>query len=355
MISTHKSLIGAFLYEQSAGIIDSIEFSTLNNYYEPDKTLKTLQKKHNIIAKPHTSKLSKTLKASKAPKASKLSKAPKTSKLSNASKESYDSKISNESNFRHNLKNKTYFPAFRNQNILLTKQQIKESVNNDDLIVQTVSNMSELDITANTLSKRLREWFSLILPELDKGIPDHEKFADLVATKNKKDLLKELGIEKNESMGANLEKVDVEEMKLLATQILGLYNLRDTHELYLEKIMKDYCPNFHAIAGTNIGAKLFEHGKSLKRLACLPASTIQLLGAEKALFRHIKTGSKSPKYGIIYTHYLVQKAKRKDKGMVARAVANKLSIALRIDFFHGKFQGDEMREKLEKKFGFKKS
>ncbi|MBT4445748.1 hypothetical protein HOA92_01675 [archaeon] len=315
MISTHKTVIGNFVTDDKK-IIDSQEFSSLKEYNDSEKSLKKLIKKHKK-AKP-------------------------------ATKES-------ETVLRTALKDQKYFKSFRDQNILLTKQQIKDSVNNDDLIVQTVSNMSELDITANTLSKRLREWFSLILPELDKGVPDHEKFAELVATKNKKELLKELEIKKDESMGADLEKVDIEEMKLLATQILGLYKLRDTHELYLEKIMKEYCPNFHAVAGTNIGAKLFEHGKSLKRLACLPASTIQLLGAEKALFRHIKTGSKSPKYGIIYTHYLVQKAKRKDKGMVARAVANKLSIALRIDFFQGDFIGDDIRDKLEKKFGYKKT
>ena len=309
-----KTIIGHFVTKEGT-ILNSNSFSSLKDYNESKKSEAKLLKKHKK-AKVATKKENVVL--------------------------------------RQLLKDKKHFAKFRSQNILITKEQIKSSVNEDDLIVQTVNNMNELDTTGNTLAKRLREWFSLVLPELDKTISSHEKFAELVATKTKKELLKELDIKDSESMGANIKKEDLKEMKLLAQQITTLYQLRDTHELYIEKIMKEYCPNFHAIAGTNVGAKLFEHGKSLKRLACLPASTIQLLGAEKALFRHIKTGSKSPKYGIIYTHYLVQKARRRDRGMVARAVASKLSIALRIDFFQGEFQGDEMREKLEKKFGYTK-
>ncbi len=313
MATLHKTLIGHFVTNKKE-ITTSDIFTSIKKYNDAEKSEKKLLKKHK-----------KTKKATE----------------------------EENTMLRSLLKDQKYFKDFRAQNIILTKQQIKSSVDQDDLIVQTVSNMNELDTTGNTLAKRLREWFSLVLPELDKAIFHHEKFAEFIATKTRKELLKELNIKENESMGAKLEKDDIKEIKLLAQQVIELYHLRDTHEGYVEKILKEYCPNFHAIAGTNIGAKLFEHGKSLRRLACMPASTIQLLGAEKALFRHIKTGSKSPKYGIIYTHYLVQKAKRKDRGKVARSLANNLSIALRIDFFKGKFQGEEMRKKLEKKFGYK--
>ena len=311
MTALYKTLIGHFIVNGNE-IIDSNNFTSLKDYEGSEKEQKKLLKKHKT----------------------KIANNEQVTKLLPL------------------LKNKEYFQSFRNQNLLLTKQLIKNSVNEDDLIVQTVNNINELDTTANTLVKRLREWFSLFLPELDKDVDNHEKYTELIATKTKAELIKDLNVNTKESMGANVEKVDITQMKLLAEQILSMYKLRDKHETYLEKIMIEYCPNFHAVAGTNIGAKLFEHGKSLKRLACLPASTIQLLGAEKALFRHIKTGSKSPKYGILYTHYLVQKAKRKDRGTVARSVANNLSIALRIDFFKGEFIGDAMRDKLEKKFGF---
>jgi len=93
-----------------------------------------------------------------------------------------------------------------------------------------------------------------------------------------------------------------------------------------------------------------ELGKSLKHLAMLPASTIQLLGAEKALFRHIKTGSRSPKHGIIINHSIVQKAKRNEKGKAARMLADKLSICAKLDYFKGEFKAKEYKKELEENF-----
>ena len=106
-------------------------------------------------------------------------------------------------------------------------------------------------------------------------------------------------------------------------------------------------PNFHYIAGPLIGAKLLEHAGSVKKLVEMPSSTIQLLGAEKALFRHITKGTKSPKHGLIINHPIVQKAK--DKGKASRLLADKLSIAIRIDYFKGEFKADKLLEEIKKK------
>ena len=153
-----------------------------------------------------------------------------------------------------------------------------------------------------------------------------------------------------ERMGAELGKEDVEEMRQLGREVLGLYKLRRTREAYLEKVMKKHCPNILELAGVMIGAKLLELGKGLKRLALLPASTVQLLGAEKALFRHIKTGAKSPKYGVIINHPIVQDVMKKDKGKAARQLADKLSLCARLDYFKGEFKAKEYRKGLEKRF-----
>jgi len=118
--------------------------------------------------------------------------------------------------------------------------------------------------------------------------------------------------------------------------------------------MKKYCPNLLELGGITISAKLIELGRSVKHLAMLPASTIQLLGAEKALFRHIKMGNKSPKHGVIINHPIVQKAGRKEKGKAARMLADKLSLCARLDFFKGEFKAKEYREELEKKLGLNK-
>ncbi len=149
-------------------------------------------------------------------------------------------------------------------------------------------------------------------------------------------------------MGADLDKFQVEEITLLAKEVQSLYELRKKHELYLEKIMKKYCPNILELAGVTIGAKLIELARGLKRLALLPASTVQLLGAEKALFRHLKTGSRSPKHGIIFQHPLIQHAKKNERGKKARQLADKLSLCARLDFFKGDFKAKEYREMLEK-------
>jgi len=246
------------------------------------------------------------------------------------------------------FKSKKYFQRFHSQNLKLTKQKIKESVSEDQLIIQTISNMDEINKLGNVFVKRLREWYSWYLPEFSASIENNEKFTEIIVKKSKKELIKELKIK--DSMGADLKKEDVDEMIALAKEILNLYKLKQKHEEYIEKIMKKYCPNIQALAGTTIGAKLIELAKSLKRLAMLPASTVQLLGAEKALFRHIKTGSKSPKYGVIINHLVIQNARKEDKGKASRSLADKLSLCARLDFFKGEFKAPEYEKGLKEKF-----
>ena len=245
------------------------------------------------------------------------------------------------------FKDKKYYPSFYRRNVLLTKEAIKHSVNEDQLIIQAIANINELDKTTNLLVKRLREWYSLYLPELSEKIFSHEKFTKLVLEKPKEELLQELELKEEESMGADVAEVHVQEIKRLAEEVEKLFKLRKTHEHYLEQVMLKYCPNLLEMAGVTIGAKLLELARSLRNLALLPASTIQLLGAEKALFRHIKTGSRSPKHGIIIHHPFVQKAK--EKGKAARMLADKISLCARLDYFKGEFKAPEYRKELEER------
>jgi nucleolar protein 56 len=114
--------------------------------------------------------------------------------------------------------------------------------------------------------------------------------------------------------------------------------------------MDKFCPNIKAVCDVMVAASLIEHAGSLKRLSILPSSTIQILGAEKALFRHMKTGAKPPKHGIIVNHSLIAKSPDKMHGKIARAVADKISIAAKVDYFQGKFIGDKLRKELDEKF-----
>jgi len=236
----------------------------------------------------------------------------------------------------------------RKKNLELAKKRVRESVNPNLFIINAINNIEELQRITNTLTKRLREWYSVYFPELDKKIKDNEAFVKLVLKAEKKALLKELIIK--DAMGYDLDKKDLEAILSLARIISALAKETRFLEDYLETIMKAYCPNLTKIAGALISAKLLRGAGGLKKLAMMRSSTIQLLGAEKALFRHIRTGAKPPKYGYIMQHQLVQKAKKADKGRAARALADKIFIAVRIDYFKGEYVADKLLKELEVRF-----
>lgn len=236
----------------------------------------------------------------------------------------------------------------RAKNLELARKAVKESVNSDLFIINTINNIEELQKIINTLTKRLREWYALYLPELDKQVHSNEAFARLVLEKDKKKLLKELNLKT--SIGADIDKKDLEPVLSLAKSIGLLVKEKEELEKYLEKSMNSYCPEVFTLAGAVVGAKLLRGAGGLKKLAMMRSSTIQLLGAEKALFRHIRTGAKPPKYGHILQHRLVQKAKNKDKGKVARALADKMFLAARVDYFEGKPVAKQLLEELEERF-----
>jgi nucleolar protein 56 len=171
----------------------------------------------------------------------------------------------------------------------------------------------------------------------------------LIQQKSKKELLGQINMKPEQSMGADLPKQDVDAMMELAKALDYLYKLKEKQAAYLEKKMKVYCPNVTAITGSLIGAKLLAIAGSLAKLSAFPASTIQMLGAEKALFRHLRTGAKSPKYGILHEHPLISQAKKPEHGRIARLLADKIAIAAKVDFFKGKFVGDSLMEQIKKK------
>lgn len=235
---------------------------------------------------------------------------------------------------------------FYQPNLSLTARKLTSSVSDDNIIIHTISSIEELDKAINMLSKRLREWFDLYLPEFNRSTPDHEAFVQLILRKNRKEMMKDLNI--NSTLGKDFDKIDMKPMMDLAGQIDSLFKLRKKQELYLEIMMKRHCPNLNELAGTLIGAKLFAIAGSLRKLALFPASTVQLLGAENALFRHMRTGAKPPKYGVIISHPIVRQAK--EKGKAARALADKLSLAVKIDLYKGQFIADKYKKDLEEKF-----
>jgi len=236
-------------------------------------------------------------------------------------------------------------------NLELTKVKIKQAVEKDNFVIHANGAMEELDKSINILVERLREWYSLHFPEMDRIISDHKKFAEIVKESgDRKNITEnELIPFKEKSMGAELTEDDAKIVQEFASKIIDLYELREKIEKYVDKTLKEIAPNTKELAGSALTAKLIAKAGGLNKLARMPSSTIQLIGAEKALFRHLHGRGKSPRFGLIFTHPLIQNAPEKLKGRIARVLASKLSIAVKMDFYSKKYKADELKKDLKER------
>ena len=249
----------------------------------------------------------------------------------------------------------------------LAKIKVKRAVEKRDLLIaQAIQTIGDLDKTLNLFMSRLREWYGLHFPELDRLIDKHETYARLIVNLGRRDNFAAENVEKEglpktkakqvaeiatASMGADLSENDMDQIQVMCKNTLELYDVRQSLEKYVDSIMDEVAPNIRALVGSLLGARLIALAGGLTNLAKLPASTVQVLGAEKALFRSLRTGARPPKHGIIFQHSLIHEAKRWQRGKVARALAGKLAIAARIDAFSGKYAGDKLKADLEKRIG----
>jgi nucleolar protein 56 len=148
-------------------------------------------------------------------------------------------------------------------------------------------------------------------------------------------------------MGAPFKGSDLVEVTRLAKQILSLYDYRDKLTEYISSLAADIAPNVSALAGPTLAAKLIEKAGGLRRMAMMPSSTLQILGAEKALYRALRTKAKPPKHGLIFQHPYVNAAPRGLRGLRARHLAAKLSIAARADAFSGNAIAEQLQKELD--------
>ncbi|MEM2152846.1 MAG: C/D box methylation guide ribonucleoprotein complex aNOP56 subunit [Candidatus Bathyarchaeia archaeon] len=253
----------------------------------------------------------------------------------------------------------------RDVTIELSKLRIRKATEKRDLlVVQAVQALDDLDQTLNLFMSRLREWYGIHFPELNRLVEKHETYAKLVYTLGRRDNFTVERLEKEgfpegkaiqisesakSSMGADLQDIDIEQIRKISKNILQLYEARANLEKYIDALMEDVAPNLRALAGSSLGARLIALAGGLENLAKMPASTVQVLGAEKALFRALRTGAKPPKHGVIFQHSLVFRAKKWLRGKIARALAGKLSIAARTDAFTGNYVGDKLKEELSRR------
>ncbi|KAA3472792.1 putative nucleolar protein 5-2 [Gossypium australe] len=247
----------------------------------------------------------------------------------------------------------------------LSRYKLKFSADKvDTMIVQAIGLLDDLDKELNTYAMRIREWYGWHFPELTKIIQDNIQYAKAVklmgdrANAAKLDfseiLPEEVETEVKEaaviSMGTEINDLDLINIKELCDQVLNLAEYRAQLYDYLKSRMNTVAPNLTALVGELVGARLIAHGGSLLNLAKQPGSTVQILGAEKALFRALKTKHSTPKYGLIYHASLVGQAAPKHKGKISRSLAAKAALAIRCDALgddQDNSMGLENRAKLE--------
>jgi nucleolar protein 56 len=279
-----------------------------------------------------------------------------------------------------------------------SRAKVKFNVNRaDNMIIQSVALVDQIDKDLNTLSMRLREWYSYIFPELARLVSDHYTYARLVLLLGNRealsgtaddaqlraDIIAELARAQalvadasatpgvvaadpettgarilaaaRRSIGADVGELDLISVRRLADKVTSLSEYRKRLFDYLAARMDSVAPSLSALVGETLGARLISHAGSLTNLAKCPASTVQILGAEKALFRALKTRGNTPKYGLLFHSTFIGRAGLRNKGRIARYLANKCTIASRLDSFSdapSSVFGVALREQVEERLRF---
>jgi nucleolar protein 56 len=231
-------------------------------------------------------------------------------------------------------------------------------------VIQAVRAVDDIDKTLNLFSGRMREWYGLHFPELDKLIESHEKYARFIvdvgdrdnitmkkveAAGFKEDKTKSIVKRSESSSGAEILQEDLVVLQEFCKHLLEMHVHRDRLDKYIDISMEKVAPNLSSVVGATISARLLSSAGGLENLAKMPASTVQVLGAEKALFRAIKTGSRPPKHGVIFQYASIHQSPKWQRGKIARALAGKLSIAARLDAFSGEYKGEDLKKGLEER------
>ena len=239
------------------------------------------------------------------------------------------------------------------QNLAIYKIK-KESSSEDKHLIQAVNSIDEIDESISKLIERIREWYALYFPEMDV-IKNNETYIKLISENKSKD---EIVKAKPDAfpddiidLDEDINPEDLEIMNNYAKSIHELQKSRKNIENYIDHKMESIAPNLRLLVGPTLGAKLISHAGGIKRLALYPSSTVQIMGAEKALFRHLKSGDRPPKYGLIYQHPQVRGAKWWNRGKIARMLAGRISLAVRRDVFTKTFDEnvfEEFKAQVEK-------
>lgn len=250
----------------------------------------------------------------------------------------------------------------REEFLARAKKKVQQQLSRKDLlIIQAVRTVDDIDEAKALLYERLLEWFKMNFPNVD--LQNEESLCRIIAEFGGRDYfdfnrLQEIVGEKKatelmakaeSSYGASFDLQDRNAVSALAKTILSLIETRKSLESYISKESEALMNNVSFLTDPLLAGRLLQTAGSLERLAQMPASTLQVMGAEKALFKHLRTGSKPPKHGIIFQSNLIRGAPLKQRGKIARALSTKLSIAAKADFYTKHFIAEKLEADLEKR------
>ncbi len=235
--------------------------------------------------------------------------------------------------------------------ILLAKESLIVEVEKDKHIIQAINMTDELIKSKNVLCERLAEWYNIYFPEVVSAV-DHDRLVEVVSVgSDRKEISALLGPPElsAEHTGSEVGDDELFQYSLLSKQIKNIDNTLEEAQRYIKRSMKAVAPNLTALAGPNVGARLIALAGSLERLSRLPASTVQMLGAEKALFRFLKHKGLPPKHGIIFMHPIIHSAPYWQRGNIARTLASKISLAVKVDYHSGRDISEDLKEQVDLK------
>lgn len=232
-------------------------------------------------------------------------------------------------------------------------EQTREKLGSEDrdrFMMKAVEYLDENNNNFNAEMERFRDLYQLHFPELEKEITDDEHLIRILSNGINRDNLDSFSSMSEDSTGAPLTEVDEEMIEQIHSNLEDKLDTRKELEEYIEEIAEEEMENLGKLLGPLLAARLVSLAGGLEELAKKPSSTVQMLGAEKALFRYLKGEGTPPKHGILFQHSFVNSLPENKRGKMARFLANKAAMAARLDEYGDKFKGDSLREECREKF-----
>ena len=215
-----------------------------------------------------------------------------------------------------------YYDRLHEVAIYAARREVREREGADDQqLIHAVRAMDDSARVANELAERVAEWAGSRIEDADTGIEYARELA---------------------------ERDDDDPLVSLARRVRDLDDERASLRAHVERATPGVAPNLSALAGPVLAARLIALAGGLESLAKKPAGTVQVLGAEEALFAHLRGRAPSPKHGVIFTHEAVNGTPPANRGSAARALAGKLAIAARVDHYSGE-RKPELDEQLARR------